>query len=53
MQNNGIFKDVEHYHMHIVPRFKNDGFSWVDPQVEVEEGEFEELVFSLKLVDKA
>lgn len=32
IQNNGIFKDVEHYHMHIIPRFKNDGFSWVEPE---------------------
>lgn len=40
MQNNGIFKDVEHYHMHIVPRFLNDGFSWVEPIVEVSKEEF-------------
>ncbi|WP_010095634.1 HIT family protein [Ornithinibacillus scapharcae] len=32
MQNNGIFKDVEHYHMHIIPRFLDDGFSWVEPE---------------------
>ena len=31
MQNNGIFKDVDHYHMHVVPRFKDDGFAWIEP----------------------
>ncbi|RDW18124.1 HIT family protein [Oceanobacillus arenosus] len=35
MQNNGIFKDVEHYHMHVVPRFKDDGFAWVEPEIKV------------------
>lgn len=28
MQNGGIFNDVGHYHMHVFPRFKNDGFGW-------------------------
>lgn len=40
MQNNGVFKDVDHYHMHIVPRFINDGFSWVEPGFEVDEEYF-------------
>lgn len=31
MQENGFFKDVEHYHMHVIPRFKDDGFSWIEP----------------------
>ena len=26
MQNGGIFNDVGHYHMHIFPRYYNDGF---------------------------
>lgn len=30
MQNGGIFNDVNHYHMHVFPRYKNDGFKWVD-----------------------
>ncbi|MEC1178652.1 HIT domain-containing protein [Metasolibacillus meyeri] len=34
MQNNGIFKDVGHYHLHIIPRFKDDGFGWLDPDYE-------------------
>ena len=28
MQNGGVFNDVGHYHMHIFPRYKDDGFSW-------------------------
>ena len=30
MQNGGYFNDVNHYHMHVFPRYKNDGFSWVE-----------------------
>lgn len=29
MQNGGIFNDVGHYHLHLFPRYLNDGFSWV------------------------
>jgi len=28
MQNGGEFNDVGHYHLHVFPRYKNDGFSW-------------------------
>lgn len=28
MQNGGIFNDIGHYHLHIFPRYKNDGFKW-------------------------
>lgn len=28
MQNGGEFNDVGHYHLHIFPRYKNDGFGW-------------------------
>ena len=31
IQNGGYFNDVNHYHMHVFPRYKNDGFSWVEP----------------------
>ncbi|WEK56096.1 MAG: HIT family protein [Candidatus Cohnella colombiensis] len=31
MQNGGIFNDLEHYHMHVFPRYKEDGFGWVEP----------------------
>ncbi|SEB86808.1 HIT family protein [Paenibacillus sp. GP183] len=30
-QNGGVFNDLTHYHMHIIPRFKGDGFSWSVP----------------------
>lgn len=50
MQNNGIFKDVEHYHMHIIPRYKNDGFSWVEPENLVSKKEFITLSTDLRKV---
>lgn len=28
MQNGGVFNDVGHYHMHIFPRYRDDGFGW-------------------------
>lgn len=48
MQNNGIFKDVEHYHMHVIPRYKGDGFSWIEPDIDVSEEEFEVLQSKLQ-----
>ena len=41
MQNNGIFNDIGHYHMHIFPRYKGDGFGWIDPDIEVDDEQFE------------
>ena len=29
MQNGGEFNDVGHYHLHIFPRYKGDGFGWI------------------------
>ncbi|WP_219836094.1 HIT family protein [Paenibacillus sp. R14(2021)] len=31
IQNGGIFNDLGHYHMHVFPRYKDDGFSWNEP----------------------
>lgn len=31
MQNGGLFNDLDHYHMHVFPRYKDDGFAWVEP----------------------
>lgn len=28
MQNGGEFNDIGHYHLHIFPRYKSDGFGW-------------------------
>ena len=28
MQNGGRFNDVGHYHMHVFPRYTDDGFGW-------------------------
>jgi diadenosine tetraphosphate (Ap4A) HIT family hydrolase len=45
---NGIFKDVEHYHMHVIPRYKDDGFSWVEPKITVNKDDFADLKTSLQ-----
>lgn len=28
MQNGGEFNDIGHFHLHIFPRYQNDGFGW-------------------------
>jgi histidine triad (HIT) family protein len=33
LQNNGSFNELKHYHLHIFPRFKNDGFSWMSDEI--------------------
>lgn len=49
LQNNGIFKDVEHYHLHVFPRYIGDGFSWIEPNVDIQEvNDFENVARSLK-----
>lgn len=30
MQNGGAFNDLGHYHLHVFPRYKDDGFGWTD-----------------------
>jgi diadenosine tetraphosphate (Ap4A) HIT family hydrolase len=30
-QNGGKFNDLSHYHMHLIPRYEGDGFSWSEP----------------------
>lgn len=30
-QNGGVFNDLTHYHMHLIPRYKGDGFTWSEP----------------------
>jgi diadenosine tetraphosphate (Ap4A) HIT family hydrolase len=34
IQNGGYFNDLRHYHMHVFPRYKEDGFGWVEPKHE-------------------
>ena len=29
MQNGGEFNDIGHFHLHIFPRYQNDGFGWI------------------------
>lgn len=33
-QNGGIFNDLNHYHMHLIPRFQGDGFAWSSPVIQ-------------------
>jgi len=32
IQNSGVFNDLGHYHMHVFPRYKLDGFGWIEPE---------------------
>ena len=43
MQNNGAFKDVEHFHMHIVPRYIGDGFGWTEPEIDAASIDFDSV----------
>ncbi|MDQ8736114.1 HIT family protein [Paenibacillus sp. LHD-38] len=31
IQNGGKFNDLTHYHMHVFPRYVEDGFAWAEP----------------------
>ncbi|KZE68853.1 HIT family hydrolase [Fictibacillus phosphorivorans] len=33
-QNGGKFSDLTHFHMHVIPRFENDGFTWSESLIE-------------------
>ncbi|WP_422657514.1 HIT family protein [Paenibacillus sp. EC2-1] len=37
-QNGGLFNDLTHYHMHVIPRYIGDGFSWSEPKEEFKTG---------------
>lgn len=37
-QNGGVFNDLTHYHMHVIPRYIGDGFSWSEPKDEFKTG---------------
>lgn len=43
MQNNGAFKDVEHYHLHVFPRYRGDAFGWTEPETDVSSIDFGSL----------
>ncbi len=36
MQNGGIFNDIGHFHLHIFPRYSDDGFDWTANKKEAE-----------------
>lgn len=44
LQNNGFGQDVKHYHLHLIPRYKNDGISYNHNEVEKVEDVFKKLV---------
>lgn len=44
MQNNELGQEVKHYHMHLIPRYKNDK---LEPEVNKEAKESVEKVFEL------
>lgn len=33
-QNGGKFSDLTHLHMHVIPRYENDGFTWSDSTIQ-------------------
>ena len=39
MQNGGTSCDFGHFHLHVFPRFTNDGYDWIYPQGEKEVSE--------------
>lgn len=38
-QNGGIFNELTHYHMHVVPRYKNQSFAdfYTDDEIRIED----------------
>lgn len=36
MQNGGVFNDIDHFHLHIFPRYSDDGFDWTVNEKEAE-----------------
>ena len=51
LQNNGkaAGQVVFHFHLHLIPRFEDDGFEFSHPSNEMTEDEMEEMVGRLKL----
>ncbi|WP_171375643.1 HIT family protein [Vibrio coralliilyticus] len=40
IQNNGKCNELDHYHLHIFPRFEGDGFGWQSSGIGVQSIEF-------------
>ncbi len=36
IQNNGNLNELGHYHLHINPRFINDGFDWLSSDIGIQ-----------------
>lgn len=48
LQENGMFKDVDHYHMHVIPRYKDDGFYLVEPENTVNPEYYMEMMIKMQ-----
>jgi histidine triad (HIT) family protein len=33
-QNGGKFSDLTHFHMHVIPRYEDDGFTWSESAIQ-------------------
>lgn len=53
MQNGGQFNDIGHYHLHVFPRYQNDGFGWISSEnpYEVSENIATKIRANLQLSD--
>lgn len=54
MQNGGVFNEITHYHYHVFPRYKGDGFGWTfginHPNAIEEEGQrIREVIDAMKV----
>lgn len=38
-QNGGVFNELGHFHLHVIPRYEGDGFTWSEPVFEHRAGE--------------
>ena len=52
MQNGGYFNDVNHYHMHVFPRYKDDGFGWIEPNSSTRNNNLSKTATNLNTVIK-
>ncbi|WP_033826780.1 HIT family protein [Bacillus andreraoultii] len=52
-QNGGIFNELTHYHMHVVPRYKNQSFADFYNEDVVLNGNIRELSYTKNLLKKA
>lgn len=49
MQNGGRFADYGHYHLHVFPRYEDDGFGWNSKPIELQ-NEFDSIKKNLTAI---